>query len=74
MPYYVFAVQPLGLLKKLAEFDAFQEASAHAKALRAALPPGAVVRVKVMFADNQLAAEDLLSQVREPGPASGSDE
>jgi hypothetical protein len=27
-----------------------------------------VVRVKVMFADNQLAAEDQLSQVREAGP------
>jgi len=26
------------------------------------------VRVKVMFADNQLTAEDLLSQVREAGP------
>lgn len=74
MPYYVFAVEPLGLLKKLAEFEAFQEASAHAKALRAAQPPGAVVRVKLMFADNQLAAEDLLSQVREPGPTLGSDE
>ena len=25
-------------------------------------------RIKVMFADNQLAAEDLLRQVREAGP------
>jgi len=69
MPYYVFAVKPLGLLQKLAEFDAFKDASAQAKALRAAQPPDALVRVKVMFADNQLAAEDLLSQVREPGPS-----
>lgn len=69
MPYYVFAVQPLGLLKKLAEFDTFKDASVQAKALRAAQPPGATVRVKVMFADNQLTAEDLLSQVREAGPS-----
>ena len=68
MPYYVFAVKPLGLLQKLGEFAAFQEASAYAKALRAAQPADAVVRVKVMFADNQLTAEDLLSQVREAGP------
>ena len=69
MPYFVFAVGPFSVLKKLAEFDAFKEASAHAKALRAAQPPDAVVRVKVMFADNQLTAEDLLSQVREAGPS-----
>jgi hypothetical protein len=68
MPYYVFAVKPLGLLQKLGEFAAFKEASAYAKALRAAQPADAVVRVKVMFADNQLTAEDLLSQVREAGP------
>jgi hypothetical protein len=30
--------------------------------------------VKVMFADHELAAEDLLSQVREPGPAIGDDD
>ena len=68
MPYYVFAVEPLGLLRKLAEFEAFKDASAQAKALRSAQPAGAQLRIKVMFADNQLAAEDLLSQLREPGP------
>ena len=43
-----------------------------AKALRAADPPGTPGKVKVMFADNELQAEDLLSQVREAGP-SGDD-
>ncbi|MBE0549202.1 MAG: hypothetical protein IH627_16430 [Rubrivivax sp.] len=69
MPYYVFAVKPLGLLHKLAEFEAFKDASAHAKALRSAQPADAQLRVKVMFADNQLTAEDLLSQVRQAGPS-----
>jgi len=69
MPYFVFAVGPFSVLKKLAEFDAFKEASAHAKALRAAQPAGAPERIKVMFAEHQLAAEDLLSQVREAGPS-----
>lgn len=72
MPYYVFRVGALGVLTKLAEFDAFREASAHAKAARQQGSEGG--RVKVMFADNQLAAEDLLSQPREPGPMTGDDD
>jgi hypothetical protein len=72
MPYYLFAVKPMAQLELLAEFDAFGEASARAKALRSVLPTGGDVRIKVMFADTQLAAEDLLLQVRDPGP-SGDD-
>ena len=72
MPYYIYRVMPLGLLNKLAQFDRFAEASAHAKALRAADTPGTPGRVKVMFAENELQAEDLLGQVREAGP-SGDD-
>lgn len=66
MPYYVFNVKPMAQLEKLAEFDAFKEASVFAKAQRA--QDGADNRrlIKVMFGDHQLAAEDLLSQVREP--------
>jgi len=69
MPYYIYRVMPLGVLRKLAEFERFIEASAHAKALRGADAPGAPGRVKVMFADNELQAEDLLGQVREAGPS-----
>jgi len=72
VPYYIYRVKTLGLLEKLREFDKFADASAHAKALRAADAPGTAGRVKLMFADNELQAEDLLSQVREPGP-SGDD-
>jgi hypothetical protein len=68
MPYYVFAVRPFAQLEKLAEFDAFKAASVHAKALRAAQPTGDTARIKVMLADNALAAEDLLLQVREAAP------
>lgn len=69
MPYYVFSVLPFAQIEKLAEFTAYRDASAHAKALRAAgvaPPPG---KVKVMFADNQQLAEDLLCQIRDPGPS-----
>lgn len=69
MPYYIFQVRPPGLLDKLGEHASFREASTQAKALRAALPEGSAARVKVMFGENQLAAEDQLLQVRAPGPA-----
>ena len=69
MPYFVFSIQPFGQLRKLAEFAAYKEASAHAKALRAADSGGAHARIKVMFAENEQLAEDLLCQVRDAGPA-----
>lgn len=68
MPYYVYAIRPMAQLEKLAEFAAFKEASAHAKALRAGQREGPPARIKVMFADSPLAAEDLMLQVREAPP------
>ncbi len=68
MPYYVYAVKPFAQLEKLAEFAVFQEASVHAKSLRAARGGRPGERIKVMFADNPLAAEDMLLQVREAPP------
>jgi hypothetical protein len=68
MPYFVFSVRPFAQIEKLAEFAAFKEASAHAKSLRGSQAVAADAKVKVMFADNQQLAEDLLCQVREPGP------
>lgn len=69
MPYFVFSIEPLGQLRKLAEFAAFKEASVHAKALRVAEGGGAHARIKVMFADNEQLAEDLLCQIRDASPA-----
>lgn len=72
MPYFVFSVRPLAQIAKLAEFAAFKEASAHAKALRAA-GAGDGARIRVMFADNEQLAEDLLCQIRDPRPAGDDD-
>jgi hypothetical protein len=72
MPYFVFSVRPFAQIEKLAEFASFREASVHAKTLRATQAVVADAKVKVMFADNQMLAEDLLCQVREAGP-SGDD-
>jgi hypothetical protein len=76
MPYYLYRVTqsgPIKQLEKLTQFDAFKEASAEAKARRKAadLPAGALV--KVIFAENELQAEDLLNQVREGEPLTGDD-
>lgn len=71
MPYYLYEIveQPVRQLKKLADFPSFKEAGAEAKRLRAA----SSATVKVMFAENELQAEDLLSQVREAPPMIGDD-
>ena len=68
MPYYVFSVRPFAQIKQLAEFAAFKDASMHAKTLRKS-EGAADTKIKVMFADNAQLAEDLLCQVREPGPS-----
>ena len=75
MPYYVYKVttSPFKLLEKITQFDNFKEASTHAKSIRPSIDPASGTLIKVMFAENELQAEDLLSQVREPEPKTGED-
>ena len=68
MPYFVYRVKPFAQLEKLAEFAEFPAASAHAKALRAQLT-GADIRIRIMFAEHQQQAEDLLCEIRDARPA-----
>jgi hypothetical protein len=66
LPYYIYRISsfPVHHLDKAAACASFREASALVKGLRAApdLPPGC--KVKMIFAEHELQAEDLLSQVR----------
>lgn len=76
MPYYVYRVTTLGpvpRLEKIAQFDAFKQASQEAKRLRgeAGLGPGETIRT--MFAETELQAEDLLSQPSREVPMTGED-
>jgi hypothetical protein len=76
MPYYLYRVTqtgPIKQLEKITLFDGFKDASAEAKRLRKEpdLPVG--TQIKVIFADNELMAEDLLNQVREAEPLTGDD-
>ena len=68
MPYYIYRVMPFAQLEKLAEHSAFATASSAAKTLRLGQPAHAPGKIKVIFADNALQAEDLLCQVRDPAP------
>lgn len=73
MPYYVYRIEsrPIKMLRKLDAFAAFSEASSFAKDARAGLEGDA--RIKVIFAENELQAEDLLSTVREAQITGGDD-
>jgi len=68
VPYYIYKVFsfPIRRLEMLEAHDAFRDASARAKALRAAQGSAEQGSIKVILADNELHAEDLLSQVRAP--------
>jgi hypothetical protein len=68
MPYFVYAVRPFAQLQQLGEHAAFRDASVQAKALRAAPDADPQAAIRVMFAENALAAEDLLLQVRDRAP------
>jgi len=70
MPYFVYAVRPFAQLQQLGEHAAFRDASVQAKALRAAPDADPQAAIRVMFAENALAAEDLLLQVRDRAPDS----
>lgn len=67
MPYFVYKLfeTPIRRLEKIEQHDTFREASNRAKQLRSELSSDARHVVKVIFAENELLAEDLLNQVRE---------
>jgi hypothetical protein len=75
MPYYLYKVfeSPIRRLEKIESHEAFREASGRAKTLRRELALSAPCAVKLVFADNELQAEDMLSQVREAEPEPGDD-
>ncbi len=70
MPYYVYKVESaeLAMLKQLElikTFEKFKQAKNFARDLRAEQPETDAAEIKVMFADNQLAAEEMLMEKRD---------
>lgn len=74
MPYYIYKVFPFHRLVKVAEHAAFATASAQAKELRKDPSLPADCKVKVVFAENELGAETLLTEVREERPHIAEDD
>lgn len=75
MPYFIYRIteQPIRLLEKIEQHDNYRTASARAKQLRtedSGVPPALI---KMIHAETELHAEDLLNQVREPEPMLGDD-
>jgi hypothetical protein len=75
MPYYIYKVfrKPILRLVKIEMHEGYRAASARVKILREEWAPNEVCEVKLIFAENELGAEDLLSQVREPSPEMDDD-
>jgi hypothetical protein len=70
MPYYIYQISNsdgIGLIRNLQlldEFQAFRDAKSKVKEMRAESGPDAEFIYKVIFADNQLMAEEQLLEKR----------
>lgn len=65
MPYFVFRIGMFKVLEKQGEWASFKEAKAHTNALRKTLDPNSGDKYKMIFAENEIAAQDMLSAERE---------
>jgi hypothetical protein len=74
MPYFVYKLLegPVRSIKPLGEFARYPEASRFAKARRADVAPENCA-IRVVFAENALAAEEALLNPREAPPRIGDD-
>jgi len=70
MPYYIYRIteRPIRQLQRLEQYEAYNEASARAKQLRKDEAWGVNGLIKMIHAETELEAEDLLNQVRDPVP------
>jgi hypothetical protein len=65
MPYYVFRLGMFKVLEKQGEWPSFKEAKAQVNALRKTLDPRSGDQYKMIFAENEIVAQDTLSAERE---------
>jgi len=76
MAYFIYRIkaQPIKLLEKLEQHETYRSASDRVKLLREAeAATGSKALIKMIHADSELHAEDLLNQVRDPAPELGDD-
>ena len=75
MPYYIYKIFefPMKRLEKIEQHDIYKQGGDRSKVLRKELALTEQCNVKMVFAENELQAEELLMQVREPLPELGDD-
>ena len=65
MPYYVFRVGMFKVLEKQGEWPSYKEARAHTSELRKKLDPKSGDKYRMIFSENELAAQETLTAERE---------
>lgn len=65
MPYYVFRLGMFKVLEKKGEWTSFKEAKAQVNELRKTLDPKSGDQYKMIFAENEIAAQETLTAERE---------
>lgn len=75
MPYYIYKIteRPIRMLEKLEQQETYRQASTRVKQLRDQLAEESTAIIKMIHAESELDAEDLLNQVREAAPELGDD-
>ncbi|MFY9261614.1 MAG: hypothetical protein WAO71_14045 [Gallionella sp.] len=75
MPYYIYQItaQPIKMLKKLEQHDNYKDSSIRVKQLRIEQAVDANVLIKMIYADSEFQAEDLLNEIRAAAPQLGDD-
>jgi hypothetical protein len=75
MQYFIYRIteRPIRNLEKLEQHEKYGAALARVRQLRAELPEGSTAIVRMIHAETELHAEDLLNQIREAAPELGDD-
>lgn len=75
MPYFLYRIteRPIRMLEKIEQHDSYRDASARVKQLRTGQDESSPTLIKMIHAENELHAEDLLNEVRDPAPQLGDD-
>lgn len=74
MPYFIYKISPHNILELQGLAEKFKDAKARTNELRKTLDPNTGYTIRMIFAENELQAEDLLTQKREPDPSMIGDE
>ena len=75
MQYFIYRIteRPIRNLEKLEQHEKYGAALARVTQLRAELTEGSTKIVRMIHAETELHAEDLLNQIRDPAPELGDD-